>query len=151
VRGHIVQRSKGKGTWSIVIELDKDASGKRKQQWVTVVGSRRDAERRLREILTQRDMGNYVKPGKTTLGEYLDKWLVDSVNNLSPRTAEGYEYIVRHHLVPSLGQIPLTQLKPDHLQHLFSSKLSSGRHDGKGRIIGSDCALYPRDASQGAR
>ncbi len=46
MRGHIVQRAKD--SYSIKIELDKDAvTGKRRQQWVTVRGSKKDAEKKL--------------------------------------------------------------------------------------------------------
>lgn len=46
--------------------------------------------------------------------------------NLSPRTVEGYEHILQHHFLPELGNITLTQLKPEHLQRYYSQKLNSG-------------------------
>ena len=133
-RGHIVKRSKD--SYSVVVSLGKDANtGKYKSQWVSIRGTKKEAERRLAEILHQMDTGTYMKPSKTTLGEYLEKWLSDYVwPNLAPRTAEGYESIVRCHLKPSLGKIPLTQLRPEHLQRYYSEKLSEGRCDGKGAL-----------------
>lgn len=53
---------------------------------------------------------------------------------MSPVTAQTYEYIVNKYLIPALGQITLTQLRPDHLQHLHSEKLLNGRADGKGGL-----------------
>ena len=134
MRGHITKR--GKDSYSIAISLGKDATtGKYKYQWVSVKGTKKDAEKRLSEILHQLDNGTFLKPGKTTLAEYLERWLKDYAwPNLAPRTAEGYQYIVRSHLIPSLGQVPLTQLKPEHLQRLYSEKLSAGRFDGKGGL-----------------
>ena len=78
MRGHIVQRAKNKGTWSIVIELNKDAIGKRRQKWITFQGSRAQAEKRLTELLHQLDTGSYIQPGKTTLAEYLTRWLISA-------------------------------------------------------------------------
>ena len=76
-----------------------------------------------------------MKPGKTTLGEFLERWLKDYAwPNLAPRTAEGYEHIIRRHIIPALGSIPLMQLKPEHLQHYYSDKLSSSRCDNKGGL-----------------
>jgi len=133
MRGHITKR--GKNSYSIAISVGKDATtGKYKYQWVSVKGTKKEAEKRLSELLHQLDNGTFMKPSKTTLAEYLERWLKDCAPNLSPRTAEGYEYIVRRHLIPSLGQIPLTQLKPDHLQRVYSDKLSAGRTDGKGGL-----------------
>lgn len=126
MRGHITKR--GKNSYSIAVSLGKDATtGKYKQQWVTVKGTKKDAEKRLGEILYQLDNGTFMKPSKTTVGEYLERWLQDYVwPNLAPKTAEGYEHIVRHHLIPCLGSVVLTQLKPEHLQRCYSSKLAGG-------------------------
>ena len=126
MRGYICKR--GKNSYSIKVSLGKDTtSGKYKSQWVTVRGTKKDAEKRLSELLHQLDTGTFMKPGKTTLGEYLKKWLKDYAKpNLAPRTEEGYEHICRCHLIPSLGNIAITRLKPEHLQHYYSDKLSSG-------------------------
>jgi len=134
MRGHIVKRYKN--SYTIVLNLGIDpTSGKRKQQWISVKGTKKEAEKRLSELLNQLDDGTFIKPSKTTLGEFLERWLADYVcPNLAPRTAEGYEHIIRRHLIPSLGNIPLTQLKPAHLQRYYTEKLSGGRCDGKGGL-----------------
>jgi len=125
MRGHIVKRYRN--SYCIVLNLGTDpATGKRKQQWISIKGTKRAAEKRLAELLHQLDNGIFTKPGKTTLADYLKQWLKDYCwANLAPRTAEGYESIVHCHLIPSLGQIPLTQLKPEHLQHVYSDKLAA--------------------------
>ncbi len=61
MKGHIKQRSKG--SWSIVIDVGKDPeTGKRHQQWHTVKGTKRNAQRILHEILVTMEKGMYVKP-----------------------------------------------------------------------------------------
>jgi len=125
MRGHIEKR--GKNSYSIVISLGKDpTTGKYKQQWVSVKGNKKDAEKRLNELLHQLDNGTFLKPGKTTVSEYLEKWLSDYARpNLSPRGFERYESITRVHLIPSLGGILLTQLRPEHLQKHYTAKLDN--------------------------
>lgn len=133
MRGHIEKR--GKDSYSIKVSVGKDATGKYKFQWVTVRGTKKDAEKKLSELLNQLDNGIFIRPGKTTLAEYLEKWLKEYVwSNLAPRTAEGYESIVRCHLIPTLGNLSLSQLKPEHLQKYYSQKLSDGRYNGKGAL-----------------
>ena len=74
MRGSIIQRSKG--SWTIIINLGRDpATGKRKQQWVTVRGTKKAAEQKLADLLNELDTGSYVKPDKVTLGEFIDRWL----------------------------------------------------------------------------
>jgi integrase len=126
VRGHIFKRYKS--SYTIVLSLGTDpATGNPKQQWISVKGTKKDAEKRLAELLHQLDTGTFVKPNKTTVSDYLKQWLSDSCQtNLAPRTVEGYESIVRCHLIPPLGNIPLTQLKPEHLRSLYSQQLSAG-------------------------
>ncbi len=126
MRGHIVQRSKG--TYSIKISIGKDtATGKYKSQWFTVKGSKKNAEKRLSELLHQQDTGALMQPGKTTIADYLNRWLSDYAKpNLSPRTVEGYEHILHHYFTPALGNVLLSQLKPEHLQQYYSKMLSNG-------------------------
>ena len=126
MRGHIVKRYKG--SYSIVLNLGVNpATGKRKQQWISVKGTKKEAEKRLSELLHQLDTGTFMKPAKTTLAEYLERWLKDYAwPNLSPRGFERYAGIISKHLIPDMGAITLTQLKPEHLQKLYAAKLNSG-------------------------
>ena len=126
MRGHITKRSKD--SYSIVLNLGREPeTGRRKQQWVTVKGTKKDAEKKLTELLSQINTGMYIKPKKTTLAEYLEMWLNEyAKNNLSPRGFERYAGIINGHLIPELGKITLTLLKPEHLQKHYSTMLNEG-------------------------
>ena len=134
MKGHIRQRSKG--SWSIVIDVGRDAeTGKRCQHWHTVKGTKRDAEKRLTELLHSLNRGSYVKPTRLTVAEYLEQWLDGYVaTNTAPRTRERYEEIVRLHLIPALGSLLLLALHPQHIQKYYATALESGRRDGKGGL-----------------
>lgn len=125
MRGRIVKRG---NSWGLIFEEGTDpVTGKRKQGYVTFHGRHQDAEKRLAKILTELDNGTYVRSDKTTLAEYLKNWLKDYCwPNLSPRSAETYEYLVKKHIVPAIGAIPLTTLKPKDLQRLYAEKLAAG-------------------------
>ncbi len=126
MRGHITKRSKG--SYTVVLNLGRSPeTGKRKQQWVNVKGTKREAEKRLSELLVQLDNGTYITPKKTTFADYLEMWLNEyAKNNLSPRGFERYAEIIRKHLIPDLGRVILTQLKPEHLQKHYTAKLNDG-------------------------
>lgn len=71
--------------------------------------------------------GTYVKPSKLTLAEYLETWLAERcVPRLAPKTIEGYRICVYKHIVPSIGEMKLSALKPLHLQSLYSRLLAQG-------------------------
>ncbi len=60
MRGHIRQRSRG--LWEIVVDVGKDPStGRRRQHFETVRGNKRDAERRLAELVVSLSQGTYIK------------------------------------------------------------------------------------------
>ena len=134
MRGYIRQRSKG--SWSIVIDVGRDPeTGKRRQQWQTVKGTKGEAQRALREMLNSVERGGYVKPSRVTVGEWLKEWLNGYVElNCSPRTKASYEMIIRRHIIPELGMIPLSQVEPRHLQALYSRQRARGRVQGKGQL-----------------
>ena len=126
MRGHIKKR--GKGSYSVVVSLGRDPeTGKRKQQWVTIKGTKKDAERRLSELLNQVDSGTFVKPRNITVGEYLQQWLTDYAElHCSPKTIESYRQIINSHLMPELGSIKLIELEARHLQTMFAKKRELG-------------------------
>jgi integrase len=125
--GHI-KETKDKGVYRIVLSVGHDpATGKRLRQWLTVKGTRRDAEKYLSELIHEHNSGFHAKTGKTTVSAYLETWLSDYAKpNLSPKGFERYESIARVHLMPALGRIALTQLRPEHIQALYTSKLNAG-------------------------
>jgi len=130
MRGSIVRRKRKDGTFAdgyTIIVSYKDAQGKRRQVWKTYQCNKPEAEKKLREMLTELDKGTFVHPGKETVREYLTRWLADYCKpNLSPRTHELYRYMCDKHIIPSLGNIRLSELNVVHLQHLYAEKLASG-------------------------
>lgn len=134
MKGHI--RKRGKNSWTLWVDRGRDPeTRKRRQQTVTVHGTKRDAEKELRVILTKMEEGAYIKPTKLTLGEFLIQWLENYVmTNTSPRTAEGYRVIVRRHLIPNLGMVLLTQLQPSQIQGYYAKALSGEKADSNGGL-----------------
>ncbi len=117
-----------------IIQIEKSRVGRR-QRWHTVHGTRKDAERELRQLLHSVETGSYVKPQRLNMGEFLHRWLNDYVKiNCSPRTFDSYQCIVTCHLIPALGAIPLCYLHPHHIQQCYAHALSEGHANGKGGL-----------------
>jgi integrase len=86
-------------------------------------------------MLHQLDTGNFVNPGKLTVGDFLRQWLRDYAEaGVRATTREGYRIIVEKHLIPGMGHITLSQLQPSHLQSYYAKALKEGRSDGKGGL-----------------
>jgi integrase len=120
MRGHIRQRTQD--TWSVIVSQGFDPqTGRRRRLWRTVRGTRRDAERVLTELLHAHDYGIDTPPGRITLAEYLTRWIATyAVPNTSPTTARRYEQLLRLHVVPNIGNIQLTRLRPLHIEQAYT-------------------------------
>jgi len=134
MRGSIRQRSKG--SWEVCIDIGRDpATGKRLRHFENVKGNKKDAQRRLNDLLYSLEQGAYVKPSRLTVGEFLEQWLQGYVaTNTAPKTRSRYEEIVKLHLIPAFGSLPLLALRPQHIQKYYTKALESGRRDGQGGL-----------------
>jgi integrase len=82
---------------------------------------------KLTKAMADRDSGLIFDAGKMTVGEYLDRWLSDSVKGtVRTSTYERNEEIVRLHIKPSLGRVGLKKLTPAHVRGLYRERLDSG-------------------------
>jgi integrase len=89
--------------------------------------SRQDVAERLADALSDRNKGITYDAGSTTVADYLQAWLKDSVRDtVRQRTHEEYVGIVERHLAPTIGRVKLSKLTPGHVRGLYHDKLDSG-------------------------
>ncbi|MEL7564273.1 MAG: site-specific integrase [Dehalobacterium sp.] len=69
-----------------------------------------------------------------TLEEYLSLWLQSNKISVKKSTFANYDGIIRRHIVPFIGKIPLNQINSKMIQQYINKKLESGRLDGKGGL-----------------
>ena len=101
------------GRYRIWIFLGRDAGGRQKRYSEVVRGTKRDAERREREIRRSLDTSTFVDPRSITVAEYLERWLADYCEAaVTDRTLHRYRQIVQLHLIPMLGARRLAELTP---------------------------------------
>jgi len=118
MRGHI--RKKGEHSWQITFDIGTGPDGRRRRHFETVKGGKKDAQRRLHELIVSLEKGVYTPPGRLTLADHLHNWLEGYVKtNCSQRTLDGYQSIIGCHLIPGLGHIQLKQLQPRVIQAYY--------------------------------
>ena len=82
---------------------------------------------KLSKAIAARSSGFVSDVGNLTVGEYLDRWLADSLRGtVRASTCERHEINVRVHINPSLGNVRLKGLTPAHVRGLHREKLDSG-------------------------
>lgn len=124
-----------KGRWRASITIGKDAlTGMQKKQWFYGKTEKEVKDKKLK-VLSQIQNGDYTEPTKITVEQWLHTWLWDYKKmKIQNTTFQSYEYIIRIHILPSLGKKQLTKLKAEDLQRLYNNKLNSGRFDKKGGL-----------------
>jgi integrase len=122
MRGNITRR--GKHSWRIKFDLERDADGKRKVRTITINGTRKDAEAALAAHLDAAHKGVLPDASKITLERYLWQWL-DGKHDLSPVTRERYADAIGKAIIPALGEIELQKLKPLHVKHWMAKLLGT--------------------------
>ena len=142
MRGSIQKR--GKDSWRLVFDLERDHTGIRKQKTVTFRGTKRDAEAELSRILAEIKNGGFVDPGNLTVAEFLNRWLEHVSTKTATKTHERYAEIVRLGLAPRLGTIKLAKLRPIDIQGLYADALKSGRVNGTGGLSARTVLHYHR-------
>ena len=131
MRGHIAK--KGNRYYAVIYEGVDPATGKDKRRWHPAGDNRKDAERVLADLIKRVHDGDYRSPDKITLGDYLLKrWLPTKRVRLKPSTAESYERIIRLHINPNIGHIPVQKLRPEDLDTLYARLLTEGKRNGSG-------------------
>jgi len=148
MKGSIRQRSKG--SWEVCVDIGRDpTTGRRLRHFESIKGPKRLAQQRLAELLVSIERGSYVKPKRVTLGQWLESWLDSYVKiHCSLRTKESYESEIQRHILPNLGQIPLSQLQPQHIQGYYAQALTVGRVNRRGGLSARTVEYHHRILSE---
>ena len=130
--GHI--RRRGERSWELKFEAGTDpATGKRLTQYHSFKGTKREAQRKLTELIEQVNKGAFIKQSRETVAEFMARWQRDwAAINVGPKTGERYGELLRVHIRPHIGSVALQELRPARLAELYAQLLREGRRDGKG-------------------
>ena len=149
MRGHIAK--KGNRYYAVICEGVDPATGKDKRRWHPAGDNRKDAERVLADLIKRVHDGDYRAPDKITLGNYmLKRWLPTKRGRLKPSTAESYERIIRLHINPNIGNIPVQKLRPEDLDELYARLLTDGKRNGAGGGLSAQTVRNVHVTIQGA-
>ena len=96
-------RQQSKNSWQIQIYTGTGPDGKPQRRFMTVRGTKKDAEKKRNEMLVSLAKGVPIPIGRLTVGEHLNNWLEGYVKTrCSQRTLDGYQSMMEHHLIPAL-------------------------------------------------
>jgi integrase len=127
-RGHLQRR--GERSWRLKYDVDADGRGNRQTRYVTLKGTRAEAQRQAAKILASVAAGAHVDPSSETVAGFVERWLRDwADDNVSNKTWTRYAQLLRKHLCGRLGAVPLQKLRPSDLQALYAAMARAGLAD----------------------
>jgi integrase len=104
----------------------------RKRYTATFRGTKTEAQKELRRLLHSGDVGQHIAPDRLTLREWLPRWIalierkVEAEDGerrrgrlVNTRTRERYEELLRLHVLPTLGDVPLQKLAGTAIDELY--------------------------------
>lgn len=128
MRGHVYRRG---STWSYRVELGRDRNGARRQRSKGGFARRRDAEAALAAVLTSEERGEVPEPTRLTVGQYLIAEWLPALHDPRPNTLLSYSTLVRLHITPHIGDIPLSRLSTGDCDQLLGTLVRTDSARGR--------------------
>lgn len=116
---HLLERSPGHWRLKIIRDGHKDT-------YVSVVGTKEDAERRKFELMGAIETDTFREPSKLTLVAYLVRWNDDrmAINHITRSTYELYRRMINLHVAPYFEHAQLQKVTTPQIQGLYTKLLS---------------------------
>ncbi len=123
MKGTVYKRG---NVWAVSYYTGNKINGKYDRRTKCGFETKKDAEKYLREKLTEIDNGVAVFGSRSTLNEYLPEWLehYSKSTNMAKNTYNGYKVNIENHILPIIGDIRLDRLSPYDIELLIDKMRS---------------------------
>lgn len=129
------ETSKNKKVYDVFYRVYEPSKGKKVQKCKRGFKTKSEAQKYLNSIQNSIMQGIYVAPNKILFKDYALEWLsIYAETHLQYTTYRSYKINLTVHIIPSIGNISLQDLKATDLDKLYKEKLERGRCDGKGGL-----------------
>lgn len=127
-RGQVIDL--GSGSFKIRVPVGRDGTGKRKYHTETMHNTTpTKAENRCIKILSDVNSGDYFKPSRVTLKEFIEKeWLPQKAREgvREASSLKTYRLAANSYVIPALGHLPLAEVSPRSVQQLYNDMQDRG-------------------------
>jgi integrase len=128
MKGSLTRR--GPRSWRLKYDLPRVRAGERERRYVTLHGTKAQAQAEAAKILASLATGTHVDPSGESVAAFVERWLKDwADNNVSNKTFTRYEQLLRKHLCARVGSVPLQKLRPADLQAIYAAMAKDGLAD----------------------
>ena len=125
MKGNLTRR--GKSSWRLKYDAAADAAGQRATKYVTLKGTRAQAQTEATKILAATATGEHVDASRESVAQFVERWLHDWADaNTSNKTFTRYEQLLRKHLCARVGSLPIQKLRAADLQAIYAAMAKEG-------------------------
>ena len=122
------------GTYMLTVAVGYDAQGKQVLKRKTIqASSQREAERAYVVFAAEVQKGEVAFTGKMKLSEFAQRWFDEHCRKeLAPKTQESYRNHLNHRILPGVGHLDISKIRPAHvIQFLGELREKGTRFDGR--------------------
>lgn len=118
-------RKRPDGRWEARYTVTDPITGVQKRK--SIYGkTQKDVAKKLTAITNEIFGGTFQEPSQLLLAQWSKIWLKDYVQiSVKESTYQSYAGMLRNHIIPNLGQIKLSDLRPHHIQEFYNSLMDT--------------------------
>src|SRR5262249_7322136 len=120
---------RGRRSWRLKYDIPRDADGRRQTRYLTLRGTYAQAKAEAVRILASVGAGTHVDQSAETVRAFAERYLEVRTSDISNRTLEHYATLLRRHIIPRLGNLPIQKLQAVHLQEIYAAMAAAGLSD----------------------
>lgn len=129
-----IYKERRSGRWVAKFEIGHDSRGNRKFKTCRAE-TEKEVKQLLKDLMEKHRAGINVTSKALKVGDFFDNWFYKNVvHSLRTSTSQGYETIIRRHIKPQLGDIPLAELTSNDIRNFYNYLYANGRLTGKGGL-----------------
>jgi len=136
--GQLLQHVDDPKRWQVKVFLYRDEHGRKRYRTEVVHGRKRDADKRLLELLQQKNTGNLTPRSSMTLRDLTKEWCDHKARDVAPRTLAGYRDTLDRYVLPVLGHRKVESLQLREIDQLYGLMLKGElpNPDGSAGVTG---------------
>ena len=106
--------------WEARITVGRDPGTGKQIQKSFSGKTQKEVREKMQAAAVALNNGVYQEPSKMTVGEWLDIWARDYLNDVKPFTVVSYKGQIKNHIKPALGAVKLDHLAPHVIQQFYN-------------------------------
>ncbi|MBT2736190.1 site-specific integrase [Bacillus sp. ISL-7] len=112
-----IKKDKKTGKYSFVVDIGKDATGKRKQKMKRGFSTKAEAEKELAKLINETNEGIYFEPQKMTVDEFFEMWFKERKSSVERTTYNNQLAFYKIYITPRMGSLKMYEVTPIFLQN----------------------------------